>query len=219
MQFMVFAQWSSGMSGIFLFLIQSQKAAFGSKSQVASLRLSHCALGWGELGWCGETGTLSSRVLLLCLGLDVLIKDVENDSTAKPAFIDMKAMPGFTKLLGSILQACVTCIPAPLRIKEKLVSAIKSVTLWQFSPATQLGGATGGFVHTVIAVKLSTVFLSSNFLQRFPDLVMMWRRHLLCPGLNNMCLESRWSMNVLILHLLLCCKPREHLHVVFLQQF
>lgn len=60
----------------------------------------------------------------------MLIKDVENDSTAKSAFIDMKAVPGLTKLLDSMLQACPTCIPAPLRIKEKLISAIKSVTLW-----------------------------------------------------------------------------------------
>lgn len=70
------------------------------------------------------------RALPLCLELDVLIKDVENYSTAKSAFIDMKAVPGLTKLLGSMLQACPTCIPTPLEVKEKLVSAIKFVTVW-----------------------------------------------------------------------------------------
>lgn len=217
MQFMVFAQWSSGMSGIFLFFLQSQKAAFGSESQVASLRLSHCALGWGELSWCGEMGSLWSteHSCCACLELDMLIKDVENYSAAKSAFIDMKAVPGLTKLLSSMLQACPTCIPAPLGIKEKLVSAIKSVTLWWalILPSHSAWRCHWVFVHTVIAVKLSTGFLSSNFLQRFPDLLMMWRWSLLCPGLNNTSLESRWSLDFLFLNLLLCCKPREHFHV------
>lgn len=52
--------------GYFCFSFRAKKAAFGSKSQVASLRLSHCALGRGELSWCGETGTLSSTEHSCC---------------------------------------------------------------------------------------------------------------------------------------------------------
>lgn len=101
MQFMVFAQWSSGMSGIFLFLLQSQSAVFDSQSQSC---LSEAVPGPdGEESWTAVVVWRDGHpdydsTLPLCWELGSLVKDVAEDSTAQFAFTKMEEVPWLTEL-------------------------------------------------------------------------------------------------------------------------